>query len=89
MSGSGRKTLSAVWRCLGVVGRPSRRSESGREALPEVREFSGGPPGGPGLVGSGREVLKKLLEWSRGRPGGPVVVGMPSQWSGNGREALP
>ena len=32
---------------LGVVGRPSRRAESGREAISEVREWSGDLPGGP------------------------------------------
>ena len=32
----------------GVVGKPSLRSGSGREALPEVLEWSRGPPGGPG-----------------------------------------
>ena len=49
-----------------MVGRPSRRSESGREALPKFREGSGGPPGGPGVVGipfgwsgSGRESLSE------------------------------
>ena len=48
----------------GVVGRPSRSSVSGWEALPVVSEWSGGPPGFPGLVGrpsqmsgSGRESL--------------------------------
>ena len=30
--------------CLGMVGRPSLMSGSGREALPDVREFLGGPP---------------------------------------------
>ena len=29
----------------GVVGRPSRKSGTGREALPDVREWLGGPPG--------------------------------------------
>ena len=32
---------------LGVVKWPSRMSESGRETLPNVREWSGGPPGCP------------------------------------------
>ena len=36
---------------FGVVGRPSRMSGSGREALPNIREWSGGPPGCPGVVG--------------------------------------
>ena len=65
---------------------PFRMSGSSREALPDVREWSGGPPGGPGVVvrpfrrsGSGREALLNDREW----------VGMPSQMSGSGREALP
>ena len=44
--------------------RTSRMSESGREALPDVRKWSEGPPGFPGVVGmptrmsgSGREAL--------------------------------
>ena len=45
-----------------MSGRPSRMSWSGWEALSYVREWSGGPPGCPGVVkrpsrmsGSGRE----------------------------------
>ena len=48
---------------------PSRRSWSGREALPEVQEWSGDCPEGPGVVvspyrrsGSGREALPKVRE---------------------------
>ena len=57
------------WR-YGVVGKPSRRSgvvRSGQDTLPEVRERSRGPPGGPGVVGSlsrssrsGREALSEV-----------------------------
>ena len=36
----------------GGVGRPSRRSGRGREALPEVREGLGGPNGVLGRVGT-------------------------------------
>ena len=36
--------------CPGVVGRPSRMSGSGREALPNVRKWSRGPPGCPLVV---------------------------------------
>ena len=36
---------------LGLVGRTSRRSGTGREVLQKVRNGSGGPPGGLGLVG--------------------------------------
>ena len=49
---------------------------SGREFLPVVREWSGGAPGCPGVVGrssrrfgSGREVLPDDWEWSGGPPG--------------------
>ena len=31
--------------CPGVVGRPSCMSDTGREALPDVRVWSGIPPG--------------------------------------------
>ena len=84
-------------------GSPSWWSGSGRvsisenkDALTEVQEWSGGPPGGPGLVerpsqrsGSGQEALPKVREWSGGPLGGPGVVGRPSQRSGSGREARP
>ena len=78
MSGSGQEALPEfrVWSGsfsvgLGVVGRPSRRSGSGRKALAEVREGSEGPPGGPKVVGSGREALPEVRDWSGGPPGGP------------------
>ena len=58
----------------GVVGRPSRRSESiqkpfwrsgsSREVLPEVRDYS--------------ESLPEVREWSVSNPGGLGVVGRPS-----------
>ena len=59
--------------CLGVIGRPSWMSKSGREALPDVREWLGNlfqkysawPSGCPGTVGD--------------PPGCPGVVGRPSQ----------
>ena len=51
-------------RCPGVVGKPSRMSRSGREALKDVQEWSRGLQGCPGVVGrpskmsgGGREVL--------------------------------
>ena len=34
-------------KCPGLVGRPSRMSGSGREALPDVREWLGSSPGCP------------------------------------------
>ena len=71
-------------------------SRSGREALPNVREWSGGPPGCPGLVGrpnwmsvSGLEANAEVWEWSGGHPGCPAVIWKPSQMSGSDRESLP
>ena len=71
-------------------------SGSGREALPDFREWSEGPPGYPGgvgspslLYGSGREALPDVRKWSGGPPGFPGMVGRPSRMSGNGRKALP
>ena len=57
----------------GLIGKPSLRAKSGREAILVVREWSGGPTEGPGVVGrstwrvrslswiagSGRETLPK------------------------------
>ena len=50
-------------------------SGSGWETLPDVREWSGGPPRCPGVVGrpsqmsgSGREILPNVREWSGGLP---------------------
>ena len=72
-----------------MVGQPSRRSGSEREDRPEVRGWSGGPLGGPGVIGSGREVLPEVREWSVGPHLCPGVVGRPSRRFGSGREALP
>ena len=60
---------------LGVVGRPSRRSGSGREALKIIWEWSG--------------TLPDVRDWSGFPPGCPGVVGKPYRRSGSGREALP
>ena len=50
-------------------------SGSGSEALPDVWEWSGGPPGCPGVVGrpfqmngSGSEALPDVWEWLGGPP---------------------
>ena len=66
-------------------------SRSGREALPDVwewsggphnvRERSGGPPGCLGVVGRPSRCLEVVGRLTR-------VVGRPSQMSGSGREAL-
>ena len=70
-------------------------SGSCRQALPDVRECSGGPPGHPEVVGmpywmsgSGRLAIPDDLEWSGDPPGSPGVVGSPSWMSRSGREAL-
>ena len=62
-----------------MVRSPSRRAGSGRKAIPEGREWSKGPPGGPGVVRrqslwarSGREAIPEGREWSGGSPGGLV-----------------
>ena len=59
-------------------------SGSGRESLPDVREWSGGPIRSPGMVGgpyqmsgSGRESLPDVREWSGGPSRWPGVVGRP------------
>ena len=50
-------------------------SGSGSEALPNVREWSRGPPGCPGVIqrpsrmsDSGREDIPVVREWSGGPP---------------------
>ena len=53
--------------CTGVVGRPSRMSTSGWEALLDVREWSGSVP--------------NVQEWSGGLPKCPGVVGRPTRMS--------
>ena len=65
---------------------PSRMSLSGRLALPDVRQLSGGCPAGP----------PDVREWSRDPPGCPgaptrcsVVVGWLSQMSRSGQNTLP
>ena len=72
MSGSGRGSAG----CSGMVDRPSWMSQNGREALPDVRQLLGGPPGYPGVIGrpsrismSGWEALTNVHEWSGGPPG--------------------
>ena len=85
-----------------MVGRSSRRSGIGQEAFWEVREWSGGNPRGPGVVGrpsrrsgrptlrsgSGLEALPKVREWSGGPHKDPEIVGRHSRRSGSGWEAL-
>ena len=61
----------------------SRKYGSGRENLPDVQEWSGGPPGSSGVIGrssrmsgSGREALRYVLEWSADHPGRPRCQGV-------------
>ena len=75
-----------------MVGRPSRRAGSIREAHLEGQEWSGGPPRRDGsdwestrMAGCGREALQKDWEW----PGGTRIVGRLSRIAGSGRQAYP
>ena len=61
-------------------------SESGRESLPDVREWSDGPTGCPEVI---KVAFPNVREWSGGLPGCLGVVGRTSQMSGSGREDLP
>ena len=65
------RCLRAPTGCLVVVECLSRMSDSGREALPNVREWLGGSAGCPGVV--------------RGPSKSPGVVRRPTQMSGSGR----
>ena len=76
MSGSGPDTLPDVRKVL----------LNACKDFPDVREWSGGPPECPGVVGRpsrmskcGRVALTDVRQWS----------GWPSQMSGSGREAFP
>ena len=62
----------------GMVERPSRMSTSGREAFPDVREWS-----------NVREGLSTTPGHSGGPPGCPGVVGRSDRLSRSGRETLP
>ena len=75
-----------------MVESPTLRSGSGRVAIPEVREWSGHPNGGLGVVGSGRETLTEVREWTGvvGRPPESLgVVRWHSRRFGIGWETLP
>ena len=66
-------------------------SGNGREAVPDVRAWSGGPPGWFGrpsrMSGSGLETFPIVRECLRIPPKCPGVVGRPSRISGSGRES--
>ena len=61
-------------------------SGSGLDALPDVKECLGGPPGCPGVFGmtsqmsgSDRKALPYVREWSQGLTECPGVVMRPSR----------
>ena len=58
-----------------MVKRPFRRASGGWSR-------SGGPLGGPRVVGNGRETLPEVREWLVGPPKGQGVVGSPSRMVG-------
>ena len=70
-----------------------------QEALPDVWEWSGGPPEFSGVVGwpsrlsgSGRETLLDVREWWEALSKvqeASWMCGRPSRMSGSGQEALP
>ena len=71
MSGSGRETLPDV--------------PEGWESLPDVREWSGGPPECPGVVGSssrlfesGRETLPNV--WDTHQDSRELSEALPDVW---------
>ena len=86
-----------------MVGRSSRRTRSGWEALPKVRERLGDTFAGPVVVwspkrmvgrpfrrvGNGLEALPQNREWLGGPPGEQAEVGRPFQRYGRGWEAHP
>ena len=101
MSESGLETLPYVrealsdvrewWEALPHVCEACRMFGSGRKAIPNVREWSGGPPGCLRVIGSpsqmsesGWEALLDVREWSKVYPECPGVVGMPSRMSLSG-----
>ena len=80
MSRSGRE----VFPDFRVVGSPFRMSGSNREALLDVREWSGDPIGCFGVVerpswisGSGRDAVTDVREWSEGPLVCPRLVWRP------------
>ena len=75
-----------------MVGRTIWRAGNGREALADVQECSGGPPGGLRGPAGGPGVVARPSRWAgsgRDTHGGPGVVRRPSWRAGSGQEALP
>ena len=67
----GPEVVGVLIASVELVGRPSLRSGSGQETLPEVQKWSRGPLGGPEVIGrpsrssgSGRETLQEVRKWS-------------------------
>ena len=74
MSGSGGRPsemYGSSWEALRMSRWPSRMSRSGWETLTDVREWSGGPPGCPGVIG------RSSLMSGSGR------VTLPNVWAGS------
>ena len=61
-------------------------SGSSQEALLEVRQWSGGPPGSSGVVGRLSRMSGRVLEWSGVPLKCPGVDGRPSRMSWSVRE---
>ena len=65
-----------------MVGKPSRMCEIGGEAHPDVREWSGVPPGCPGVVGRPSRISGSSRE-------ALLISGSDQETLTDGREALP
>ena len=81
---------------LGLVGMPFRKSCTGREVFPVVRDRSGGPCRGQRRVkrptrksGMGQEAHQEVRDESRGPPRGAGLVGRTSRRCRMGQKAHP
>ena len=79
-----------------MVGSGREARTGGREIVPDVRVWSGVPPGCPGIVGrpsrvsgSDWEALSNVRDWSGGPPGCPGVVWWTFRMTGSSRDNLP
>ena len=95
MTGSGREASRLVGMPTQMSGSVWETLTGDWEALPDEWEWSGGPPGCPGVVGrpsrmsgSGREALPDDPKWSGDPPECPGVVGRLFRMSRGGGEAL-
>ena len=84
-----------------MVKGPSGRAGSGRGAIRQSQNWSGGLPAGPEVVGgppASTEVVRGPFgradsglgaqNWSMGPLTGPELAGGPSSWAGSGQGAL-